>query len=98
MNTGAVHSDCSFLFFGGIIVAGGKPMDNSLSLEPTAEEAAQFQDFLRQGLAEMDRLFELMAQDQEEIDRLAASTHVTLSEIRVISERTNAILATLRAA
>ncbi len=73
-------------------------MDNSLALEPTAEEAAQFQEFFQQGLREMDRLFELMARDQEAIDRLAASTRVTLAEIRAVSERTDAILAMLKAA
>ena len=73
-------------------------MDNSLTLEPTAEEARQFRQQFTQGLAEMDRLFELMARDQEDIDRLASKTQTTLVEIRAISERTDAILATLKAA
>jgi len=73
-------------------------MDKSLTLEPTAEESARLQEYLRQGLAEMDRLFELMAHDQEEIDRLAASTQTKLTNIKAISERTDAILATLKAA
>lgn len=73
-------------------------MEKSLILEPTVEESAAFQRYLRQGLAEMDRLFDLMAHDQKEIDRLAVSTNITLSEIRAISERTEAILATLKAA
>ncbi|MBV9849259.1 MAG: hypothetical protein JO250_06190 [Armatimonadetes bacterium] len=67
-------------------------------MEPTAEESARLQEYLRQGLAEMDRLFELMAHDQEEIDRLAASTQTKLTNIKAISERTDAILATLKAA
>ena len=73
-------------------------MNNSLTLEPTAEEAIQFRQQFTQGLAEMDRLFELMARDQEDIDRLARKTQTTLVEIRAISERTDAILATLKAA
>jgi len=73
-------------------------MDKGLTLGATAEEAAQFQEFLHNGLAEMDRLFELMARDQEEIDRLAVSTQTKMANIRAISERTDAILATLKAA
>lgn len=73
-------------------------MDKSLTLEPTTEEAATFRLFLQQGLGEMDRLHELMARDQEDIDRLAASTQRILAEIRVLSERTDVILATLKAA
>ena len=71
-------------------------MSNSLTLEPTAEEAAQFQQYLRQGLAEMDRLFELMARDQQEIDRPAVSTQAKFASVRSMSERTDAILATFR--
>ena len=72
-------------------------MDTSLTAEPTAEEAAGFQEYLHQGLTEMDRLFELMARDQREIDRLAVSTQTKLMKIRALSERTDAILATFRA-
>lgn len=71
-------------------------MENSLFLEPSVDEAVKFRDFLRQGLAEMDRNFELMARDQIEIDRLAASTAKTLLEIHAISEQTDAILKTLK--
>jgi hypothetical protein len=76
--------------------AGGKPMDNSLTLEPTTEETTQFRQRFTQGLAEMDRLFELVASDQKEIDRLSNSTQITLAEIRAISKSTDAILATLK--
>ncbi len=72
-------------------------MDNSLILEPTNEEAITFQKHLQRDLMEMDRLFDLMANDQKEIDRLASTTRVTLAEIRAISERTEAILTTLKA-
>ena len=71
-------------------------MENSLSSELSVDEAVKFRDFLRQGLAEMDRNFELMARDQVEIDRLAASTAKTLAEIHILSEQTDAILATLK--
>ena len=69
-------------------------MENSLFLEPSAEEAAAFRDFLRQGLADMDRNFEMMARDQIEIDRLAASSQTNLAQIQTISEQTDAIFAT----
>lgn len=72
-------------------------MDNSLTVEPTDEEAVTFQKHLQRDLTEIDRLFALMANDQKEIDRLAFTTRVTLAEIRAISERTEAILATLKA-
>lgn len=71
-------------------------MNSSLTMEPTAAEAEEFKKFLQQGLAEMDRLFALMAEDQKEIDRLTASTAVTLSEIDAIREQNNKILATLK--
>ncbi len=71
-------------------------MENSLSMDLSAEEAAKFRDFLRQGLAEMDRNFELMARDQIEIDRLAASSQANLAQIQAISEQTDAVLATLK--
>ena len=44
----------------------------------------------------MDRNFELMARDQIEIDRLAASSQANLAQIQAISEQTDAILATLK--
>jgi hypothetical protein len=71
-------------------------MNNSLTMEPTAAEAEEFKIFLQQGLVEMDRLFALMAEDQKEIDRRAARTAVTLSEIRAMAKQSDAILATLR--
>ena len=71
-------------------------MDNSLTLKPTDEEVVAFRDFLRQGLADMDRHFEMMARDQIEIDRLAASSQKNLAQIQAISEQTDAVLATLK--
>jgi len=71
-------------------------MNDSLTMEPTAAEAEEFKKFLQQGLAEMDRLFALMAEDQKEIDRLAVSTAITLSEIDAIQERNDKIIATLK--
>ncbi len=73
-----------------------KAMNDSLTMEPTADEAEEFKIFLQQGLLEMDRLFALMAEDQKEIDRLAASTAATLSEIDAIREHNNKIFATLK--
>ena len=71
-------------------------MNNSLTMEPTADEAQEFKIFLQQGLAEMDRLFALMAEDQKEIDRLAALSRENLRTIQAVSEQTDAILATLK--
>ncbi len=73
-------------------------MDNSLILEPTTEEATQFRQQFTQRLAEMDRLFDMMARDQEDIDRLKTRSLATLAEIRAVSEQTDAILATLKVA
>jgi hypothetical protein len=44
----------------------------------------------------MDRLFALMTEDQKEIDRQAARTAATLSEIRAMAKQTDAILAALK--
>ena len=71
-------------------------MSDSLIMEPTAAEAEEFKIFLQQGLAEMDRLFALMAEDQKEIDQLAASSRANLQHIQKVSEQTDAILATLK--
>lgn len=71
-------------------------MNNTLTMEPTAAEAEEFKKFLQQGLAEMDRHFALMAEDQKVIDRLAASTANTLLEIDAIQERNSKIIATLK--
>jgi hypothetical protein len=71
-------------------------MNSSLTMEPSDAEAEEFKKFLQQGLAEMDRLFALMAEDQKEIDRLAASTAITLSEIDAIQKRNTKIIATLK--
>ena len=71
-------------------------MDKTLIFEPAVDDAAKFREFLQQGLAEMDRNFEMMARDQEEIDRLAASSQANLAQIQAISEQTDAILATLK--
>ncbi len=70
-------------------------MSDSLTSEQITN-ATQFREFLRQGLAEMDRLFALMAEDQKEIDRQDARTAVTLSEIHATSKINEAILATLK--
>ena len=59
---------------------------NSLTAEQVTN-TTQFREFLRQGLAEMDRLFALLAEDQKEIDRLAASLTATLSETQAIREQ-----------
>jgi len=71
-------------------------MNKTLKSVLTNDDAMAFRKFLQEGLAEMDRHFELMARDQVEIDRLAASSQANLQEIRAISEQTEAILATLK--
>ena len=73
-------------------------MEKTLLLEPTAEESVQFQEQFARSLSEIDRLLALMAFDQEEIDRLKARSLSSLVEIRAVSERTDALLASLRAA
>ena len=47
---------------------------------------------------EIDRLYGLMARDQEDIDRLAVQARLKLTEIKSLSDRTEAMLATWKAA
>lgn len=59
-------------------------MDEMLTLAPAPEDDAQIQQAIAQCFAEIDRLRELMAQDQIEIDRSQAETWAILAELRTI--------------
>lgn len=61
-------------------------MNSSLTSEQVTN-ATQFREFLRQGLAEMDHLFTLMAEYQKVIDRLAVSSQANLQEARTLAEQ-----------
>jgi hypothetical protein len=72
-------------------------MEKSLMVNQTTDEPAWFQEQFQQSLAEMDHLHSLMAQDQTEIDLLAATSRDNLAEIKALSDQTEAMLATLKA-
>jgi uncharacterized small protein (DUF1192 family) len=58
-------------------------MDKIASMEPTAEEAAKVEVELLAIFAQMDRIDERIAKDQEEIDRLKAKTKAALAQLRL---------------
>jgi hypothetical protein len=53
-------------------------------IEISASEAADFEAFLDQCLAEMARANEQMKKDQAEIERLKAKTQATMESIKAI--------------
>ena len=57
-------------------------MRNALLVEPTAEETAKVDSELRSLFAEMDRIDERIAKDQQETDRLKAKTKTKLAQLR----------------
>ena len=64
-------------------------MADTMTLEPTAKEAAELQAEITHYLAEMSQLNELMAQDQARIDVLKVET-------REIAGETHSMLANLQ--
>ncbi len=57
-------------------------MSKNVTLEPTADEAADIQAAVTELLAEMKRANEKMDSDQREIDRLKAQTRATLTKLQ----------------
>jgi len=59
-------------------------MDEVLTMNPSAEDAAQLQKTLTECIAEIDRLREMMRQDDLEIARSQARTRAILAEIKAM--------------
>ncbi len=57
-------------------------MSKDITLEPTAEEAAQIEAASKELLAEIKRANDQMARDQQEIDRLKAETRAILAKLK----------------
>ena len=63
-------------------------MDEVLTMNPSAEDAAQLQKTLSECIAEIDRLRELMRRDDIEIARSQARTRAIMAEIDEIMKPT----------
>ncbi len=59
-------------------------MDEVLTINPNAEDAAQLQVILSQCITEIDRLREMMSRDDIEIARSQARTRALLAEIKAM--------------
>ncbi len=57
-------------------------MSKGVTLEPTAEEAAQIEAAAKELLAEIKHANDQMASDQQEIDRLKAQTRAILAKLK----------------
>ena len=57
-------------------------MDNTLTAEPTAEEAAQMQKVIQHYLAEIEQIRERMQRDQAQIEASGARTDAMLTRIQ----------------
>ena len=57
-------------------------MSKDITLEPTAEEAAQIEAASKELLAEIKRANNQMTSDQQEIDRLKAETRAILAKLK----------------
>ncbi len=57
-------------------------MDEVLAINPSAEDVAQLQLILSQCITEIDRLREIMSQDDIEIARSQARTRALLAEMK----------------
>ena len=73
-------------------------MAEAMTLEPTAEEAAELRFQMGHYLTEMKRLNDLMARDQERIEALKSESRVITAETRVLMESLQDTLSELRAA
>jgi hypothetical protein len=73
-------------------------MADTMTLEPTAKEAAELQAEITYYLTEMRHLNELMAQDQKRIDTLKVETRVIAVETRLLMESLQGSLQELSAA
>ncbi len=57
-------------------------MEETIKLEMTKEEAAQFQQLLNEGLSKFDKIREQMARDQDEIERYGAQTQAIIDRMK----------------
>ncbi len=57
-------------------------MNKVLTLELTAETAAELEEIVKDLIAEMQRAGEKMKRDKEEIDRLKAETRAILTQLK----------------
>jgi prefoldin subunit 5 len=73
-------------------------MAETMTLEPTAAEAAELQAQISHYLAEMKRLNEQMARDQERIDTLKSESRVITAETRVLMDGLQSALSEMSAA
>ena len=72
-------------------------MADTMTLEPTAKEAAELQAEMTHYLSEMHQLNELMAQDQARINALKAETREIAGETRLMLESLQGTLQELSA-
>lgn len=73
-------------------------MAETMTLEPTAAEAAELQAQISHYLTEMRCLNEQMARDQERLDALKGESRVIAAETRVLMESLQGVLSQLSAA
>ncbi len=73
-------------------------MAETMTLEPTAAEAAELQAQISHYLTEMKRLNEQMARDQERIDTLKGESRVITAETRVLMAGLQSALSEMSAA
>lgn len=57
-------------------------MDKVLTLELTAETAAEFEEIIKELIVEMQRAGEKMKRDKEEIDRLKVETRAMIAQLK----------------
>ena len=57
-------------------------MSKDITIEPTAEEAAQIEAVTRELLAEIKHANDQMVSDQQEIDRLKTQTRAILAKLK----------------
>ena len=56
-------------------------MNKNITLEPTADEAAEIQEAIQRLLAEIKHANEQMTKDQQEIDQMRAETRAILARL-----------------
>jgi seryl-tRNA synthetase len=74
---------CSGLPAYVIVGAEVQSMENTIATEISLKTRADYKAAIAQCLAEMQRLHEQMARDQEDIDRLRAETKALLAALQV---------------
>ena len=73
-------------------------MAETMTLEPSAAEAAELQAQISHPLTEMKSLNEQMARDQERIDMLKSESRAITAETRVLMENLQTTLSEMSAA